>query len=121
MVNSFKGALAELLALKPCIEIFKQLKEKNILPPNSKLYIGDIVYIKRKKGNGFLKGADMYILLDEPKLNNDSTITVAGVIEVKSYTESRRKLNKQLDLHVTRSKRGLSVNGLLLFRYVKRP
>lgn len=112
MVNFFKGALAELLASKACSQLLKHLQQKRELPANARLYVGDVVSVHRAKGKGFLKGADMYVLIEENGADAASNITVAGVTEVKSYIQSKSRLRKQLDLHVRRAKRGLRVNGV---------
>ena len=112
MVNCFKGAVTELLAVKSCSHLLKQLQRKGELPANSQLYIGDIVGVHRASGKGLLKGADSYILIREHSQETDSFITVAGVTEVKSYICSRSRLDKQLDQHIQRGKRGLFGDGL---------
>ena len=112
MVNCFKGAIAELLASKACLQLIKQLQQKRELPANSRLYVGDVVNVHRGNGNGLLQGADLYVLIEEHRPDAASNITVAGVAEVKSYILSKSRLRKQLDLHVRRAKRGLLVNSV---------
>jgi hypothetical protein len=88
MVNSFKGAVTELLATKACMNLMKHLKETSQLPVDFRLYVGDAVGVYRPTGKGFLKGADMYILTQNGGTRRSSIITVAGVVEVKSYKKS---------------------------------
>lgn len=112
MVNCFKGAIAELLASKACLQLIKQLQQKRKLPANSRLYVGDVVSVHRGNGKGLLKGADLYVLIEEHRQDAASNVNVAGVAEVKSYIQSKSRLRKQLDLHVRRAKRGLLVNSV---------
>jgi hypothetical protein len=112
MVNCFKGAVAELLATKACLHLLKQLQRHRELPANARLYVGDITGVHRVKGEGLLKGADQYILIEEHRPDAASSITVAGVTEVKSYIQSRSRLHNQLGKHVRRARRGLWVNGV---------
>ena len=112
MVNCFKGAVAELLAAKACLHLLKQLQQNRELPANARLYVGDVVGVHRAKGKGLLKGADLYVLIEEHRPDAASSIAVAGVTEVKSYIQSKSRLRKQLDQHVRRAKRGLRVDGV---------
>ncbi|NQS98750.1 MAG: hypothetical protein HQ591_09870 [candidate division Zixibacteria bacterium] len=112
MVNSFKGAVTELLAAKPCLNLMKKLQKEGRLPPNARLYVGDSVAIRKASGKGFLKGADQHILIKEKRPDGASTITVAGLTEVKSYIQSESRLREQLDRHSLRVKRGLQVSGI---------
>jgi len=112
MVNCFKGAVAELLAANACSRLLKRLQENRRLPTNARLYVGDVVGVRRAKGKGRLKGADLYVLIEEDGPDAASSITVAGVTEVKSYIQSKSRLRKQLDRHVRRAKRGLQVDGV---------
>ena len=112
MVNSFKGAVTELLSVRACLQVLTRLKQDDQLPQNARLYVGDSVRVQRTKGKGFLKGADFYILIEENKPETSRSITVAGVIEVKSYYQSERRLRKQLDQHLQRAQQGLEVSGV---------
>ncbi len=112
MVNCFKGAVAELLATKACSILLKQLQQQAELPTSARLYIGDIVGIRRIRGKGFLKGADQHILIGAPNMGDGSNITVAGVSEVKSYICSAGRLRRQLDQHLRRAERGMRVAGV---------
>jgi len=111
MVNSFKGAITELLATKPCMRLMRQLQNNGQLPTNSRLYVGDSVKIHQYRGKRFLKGGDQHILIkyDSPI---GETCTVAGVTEVKSYFLSSNRLHQQLDRHLLRSKQGLRINKM---------
>jgi len=110
VVNSFKGAVTELLALKPCLILMERLQRGGKLPPDAGLYVGDAVKVRRATGKGFLKGADQYILLKEH--GAVPGIVIVGVTEVKSYRLSERRLRKQLDQHLNRSRNGLMVKGV---------
>ncbi len=112
MVNCFKGAVTELLATKICVQLVKRLQRSGQLPSNARFYIGDSVKVHRVGGKGLLKGGDQHILIEEGRAGEDSSITVAGVTEVKSYIPSHRRLRKQLDRHLRRTKLGLRVDGV---------
>jgi len=110
MVNCFKGAITELLAVKPCMHLMKRLQTNGQLPYDVRLYIGDSVKNYRQTGKGLLKGADQYLLIQHKDPCDRSCISVAGVTEVKSYFLSQKKLWAQVDRHLLRSKQGLKVN-----------
>jgi hypothetical protein len=112
MVNCFKGAIAELLAVKPCLNLMEQLKRDGTLPDEARLYVGDAVRVHRAKGKGRLKGADLYIMIEECKLNAPASIVVGGVTEVKSYPTSESRLREQLYRHLKKAEQGLQVEGI---------
>ena len=112
MVNCFKGAVTELLAAKPCLHLLRGLQQEGELPPNARLYVGDSVAIHKAREKGLLKGADQHILIEEKRPDGASSITVAGLTEVKSYIRSESRLCEQLDQHLRRAKRGLRVSGV---------
>jgi hypothetical protein len=106
MVNSFKGALTELLAAGACQRLMRDARLAGQLPTGAKLYVGDSVLVRRATGKGGLKGADLHILV-----RTDQGVTVAGVVEVKSGHKSAEALAAQLDKHVRRARQGLVVAG----------
>ncbi len=114
MVNCFKGAVTELLAAKACSDLLTRLQQDNQIPQSAKLYVGDSVGIYRRRGKGLLKGADLHILIEErrPLSDTTSSITVAGLAEVKSYIPSESRLRTQLDQHLHRVKQGIQINGV---------
>ena len=111
MVNSFKGAVAELLAVRACLHLLRRLQRDGKLSQDARLYIGDSVYIHRARGKGVLQGADLHILIGDDGPNAATGITVAGVAEVKSYFQSEKPFRKQLDKHLQRAKHGLRISG----------
>lgn len=112
MVNCFKGALAELLASASCLSVLAQLQQNGSLPDEARLYVGDVVSVNRLRGTGLARGADLHILIENRKPGATPTVTVAGVAEVKSYFQSKQRLQAQLDKHILRAERGLRVCGL---------
>ena len=100
-----------MLAVKACMNLMKHLTKAGQLPTEARLYVGDAVSVFRKAGKGFLKGADMYVLMRDRKTGNVPAIVLAGVIEVKSYRQSRKRLLGQIDQHLRLAKRGLRVDG----------
>ena len=132
MVNCFKGALAELLAVGPCLHILRQLQAEKRLPREARLYAGDAVRAAPLKRTGFAKGADLHILtLGSPASNSTIrgrlvrqppspgfggprecptySVAIGGIAEVKSYFQSEEGLRLQLKQHLARSGRGLRV------------
>ena len=112
MVNCFKGAVTELLAARACLHLLKRLQQDCKLPRSARLYVGDSVGINKARGKGLLKGADLHILIEEHRPDAATSITVAGVTEVKSYIRSASRLRQQLDQHLRRAKQGLWVDGV---------
>jgi len=109
MVNCFKGAITENLAAAPCLRILKKMQKEHYLPPSTKLYAGDSILAAHRKGRGFAKGADLYFLCENCSTSEEHSLIVNGVVEVKSYHCSTKRLMKQLDQHLVRTQRGLCV------------
>jgi hypothetical protein len=112
MVNCFKGAITELLAAAPCMWILKKMQKEHYLPPSAKLYAGDSVLVARRKGRGFAKGADLHFLCEHCSSRGNRSLVVNGVVEVKSYYCSPKRLKKQLDKHLARAQRGLRIREI---------
>lgn len=109
MVNCFKGAITENLAAALCLRILKKMQKEHHLQPSAKLYAGNSVLVARRKGRGFAKGADLYFFSENCSTSGDRSLVVNGVVEVKSYYCSPKRLMKQLDQHLVRAQRGLRV------------
>lgn len=109
MVNCFKGAITEMLAAAPCMRILKKMQKERCLPPSTRLYAGDSVLVARRCGRGFAKGADLHFLCEHCSSIGERSLVVNGVVEVKSYYCSSKRLMKQLDQHLVRAQRGLRV------------
>ncbi len=109
MVNSFKGALTELLAAGACQQVVERMCLSGTLPESSRLYVGDSVMILREPRRGVLKGADMHVLVASEQKLGSSNITLAGVVEVKSGRRSSGDISIQLERHILRGGRGLRV------------
>lgn len=121
MVNRFKGDLAELLALEPCLELVRVLKAARKLPPSIALYSGALVreptrsgiVASRRRGR-FTYGADG-LLLEAPATSRVRAATspvVHGVIEVKSMRRSVKPLIRQARNHLTRLRGGLRLGAV---------
>jgi hypothetical protein len=114
MVNRFKGELAELLALEPCVKLVKTLQGDNNLSLNADLYWGDMVQERRKvsftdpnsRWGSFTKGADGLIVKRKTK---QLTIEVLGVVEVKSMPVSTKRLSEQIKMHISRLNGGVKL------------
>lgn len=107
MVNCFKGALAELLAVGPCMRILRKMQARKRLPLDARLYVGDAIMSRQMKGDAFAKGADLHILRRCQARRESPTVAVSGVVEVKSYFQSEERFRRQLNRHVARARRGL--------------
>jgi hypothetical protein len=112
MVNSFKGAVTELLAVEPCLHLVEQLRLSGVLPGSTRLYVGDAVMVLRESGKGVLKGADMHALIVHAKQAAGPSVTVAGVAEVKSGRKCAGAMCRQLDRHVLRTRHGVRIVGV---------
>ena len=110
MVNRFKGELAELLAIEPCIDLVDQL----LLPNDIKLYLGDTIQERNRintvtegsisRWGNFTKGADGLIAAD-----SKNKLIIHGVIEVKSMTLSLKKTITQIERHILRLNGGVKL------------
>ena len=110
VINSFKGKLAELLAIWPCLRIVARAKTKGLVPQEARLHFGETVTVPRARGTGTEYGADMHILaFDRPR----TSVRVAGLVEVKSYAATFRRIQRQLEKHSAKCCRGLLVAGKL--------
>lgn len=122
MVNRFKGELAELLSLEPCLQLVHQLQTEGLLPEGIKLYWGDMVQERRRTGRtdgeskpqwgDFTKGADGLIVEPVSSKNKSANdrLTIHGVIEIKSMPLSKRKILMQIQRHISRLNGGVKLN-----------
>jgi len=114
MVTRFKGELAELLAIEPCLKLIEELKRKKRISSLTQLYWGDSIQepcqipgtILTPEWAGFRKGADGLLVEDL-----DNILKVHGVIEVKSMVRSRKRVLAQIDNHIARLKGGVELVG----------
>lgn len=109
MVNAFKGALMELLACAPCLRLMSDLREQGHLSDRTRLHVGDSVLAAHSGTSRFGKGADLHVLAVERSDRGIDQVTVAGVVEVKSYPLSQRRLREQLNRHLRRASLGLRI------------
>src|SRR5215213_5272137 len=109
MVNRFKGELAELLALEPCINLIDELKQRGHISSGVRLFWGDLIQEKNIKSESeesttswghFTKGADG--LLAEIVGKVQESIEVQGIVEVKSMHRSAKKIISQINSHIAR-------------------
>jgi hypothetical protein len=118
MVNRFKGELAELLALEPCLTLVEQLQHSHRLPDEAQLFWGDVIQ-ERALRHGrqplrwspFVKGADGLVVravCDGPR---PPSLGVLGAIEVKSMARSTKRVLRQVDAHLLRLRGGLRLEG----------
>ena len=112
MVNCFQGAITELLATGPCLELMRHLKKNSELPRNTRLYSGDSVRVYSEKGKRLLKGADLHLIIEQHRGNSPPCVSVVGVAEVKSYICPESRMREQLSRHVRRAKRGLRAGSV---------
>lgn len=110
MVNSFKGAVAELLAAGAVTRLVKRLGREGSLSSGARVFVGDAALAKETKGSGWRKGADLHIL-EEGVGDRGRIVRLAGVVEVKSYFLSEWRLKEQIGQHIRRARRGLLIRG----------
>jgi hypothetical protein len=117
MINRFKGELAELLALDPCIKLIHELKQKGHISSLTHLYWGDMIQEPRRidpeSGNSpqwgsFTKGADGLLI---EKVRN--VLKIQGVVEVKSMFLAKKRVLAQIDKHIARLSGGVKLKGRL--------
>jgi len=111
VINYFQGALAELLAVEPCAQLMKKLQGEGRIPPESRIYVGDIIAASVVGRSGFAKGADMHILAIKRSATKIASVEVVGVVEVKSYQASQSKVLKQSREHLRRVALGMRVGN----------
>lgn len=109
MVNSFKGAVAELLAAGAVARLVKRMKQEGRLRSGARVFVGDAVFVRESKGTGWRKGADIHVLEEETG-KGERRMRVASVAEVKSYFRSEQRLREQIDQHIRRARRGIRVS-----------
>ncbi|HVZ39673.1 MAG TPA: hypothetical protein VHI13_10385 [Candidatus Kapabacteria bacterium] len=109
MINCFKGAIAELLAARACCGLLKQLQHDERASKDARLYVGDAVRARTLWRPGFRKGADLHII--DRSLSGGRAV-VQGVGEVKSYQPLESRLERQLDNHLRRARRGIEICGV---------
>lgn len=117
MVNRFKGELAELLAIEPCIALVRRLQSKSRLPSSRQFYWGEMIGERRKisrpdssevSWGGFTKGADGLIVSESrPSSGAEKLRDIKAVCEVKSMRQSYRKLADQITRHLSRLNGGV--------------
>lgn len=129
MVNRFKGELAELLSIEPCLELVNKLINEGILPGSIKLYLGDMIQQRRRtrfsdgqsnaQWESFSKGADGLIVEQISSLDDSykHKINIHGVIEVKSMPLSTKKVLAQIKSHISRLNGGLKIGGIIWSPY----
>jgi hypothetical protein len=121
MVNRFKGEVAELLAIEPCITLIQRLQREGYLPSDIHLYWGDMVRERRRIGKAseefktqwgnFTKGADGLLVerIQIQRGNRQKLLRVHGITEVKSVIRSNRKVLDQINHHIVRLSGGVKL------------
>lgn len=105
-INSFKGALAELLAVGPLVDLAKRRHGSGAFEAAPTLYAGDVVLARKPGRKDWAKAADFHLLRTE---DDTDQVEVAGVAEVKSFVTTFQKLYPQLRGHLARVRRGLRI------------
>jgi hypothetical protein len=121
MVNRFKGDLAELLAIAPCLRLVKRLQKEGQLANNIELYFGETIAERwqarqpgKKPWGGFVKGSDGLIIekTKPPTTTGSQGITIHGLVEIKSMPVPETKLLTQLKRHRARLQGGVKLAGV---------
>jgi len=118
MVNRFKGELAELLAVEPCIQLMEQLESEGRVQSAVDLYCGEMVQERRRirtpeaestvVWSGYVKGADGLMVNNRSPATRDG-LDVVGIIEVKSMVLPWRRVARQIGQHIARLEGGLKL------------
>ncbi|MBI4307041.1 MAG: hypothetical protein HY678_12045 [Chloroflexi bacterium] len=106
VVNAFKGRLAELLAVGPCVHLIGDCMATGLIPDGARLYVGDTVRVAGVTRDALRKAADMHVVSV-----HGQSVTAHGVVEVKSYSIAADRIRTQLGRHVSRLRRGFVVSG----------
>ncbi len=139
MVNRFKGELAELLALEPCVRLIQRLQQERHLPSGIHFYWGEMVQERRRtrrangeskaRWGGFTKGADGLLVEQIPIQQGkpQNLLRIHGIVEVESMTRSKRKVLEQINSHIMRLNGGVklgirewSPDNIALFKNAKK-
>lgn len=107
VVPKFQGGLAELLAIGPCAKLVGSLIRGGLLPAGSRLYMGGLVRAPRVTSSVMDQVADGILI--EQSHEDAAHAVIGGVLEVKSYRSSPRRLRRQVDQHLDRMRQGLRV------------
>ena len=105
VINTFQGALAELLAVGPCVRLFEDLRRSGRLPADARIYVGDATLLKAGASERWAKGMDVAVLHATPS----GLTRVAGVAEVKSYALTQKRLEGQIGRQLRRARRGILI------------
>jgi hypothetical protein len=124
MINRFKGEIAELLAMEPCVKLLQQFYKNGQTPSGVHLYFGNAVKQRRRirmrgdEGNerwgNFTKGADGLLVEKVPieaKKPRDA-VKIHGVVEIKSMALPNRRVIGQIDKHIQRLGGGVKLGEM---------
>jgi hypothetical protein len=110
-INSFQGQLAELLAVRPAVRLAQEIGGPTGLAGAPQIFVGDAARAHPLRGNAWLKAADLHLLDLGVAADGAQSVTVRGLVEVKSYSVSAERLRPQVEKHLRRARRGLEVQG----------
>ena len=113
MVKSFQGALAELLAVAPCLSRLRRRQQQGAVPTEARLFVGDAVKVRQLRRPAFAKGADFHFLIaPAPSETNDApAVTLLGIGEVKSNFTPAARLAAQVEKHRARPRSGVRLGN----------
>lgn len=119
MVNRFKGEIAELLALEPCVKLAQRLYQDGHLPSGVNLYFGYTVKQRNRirmannqgneKWGSFTNGADGLLVekMSVQQSKRFDAIKIHGIIEVKSMALPNKRVIDQINRHIQRLRGGI--------------
>jgi len=116
LVSKFQGCLAEFLAIRLCVELVAELATSARLPQDAFIVWGSdlrerlVAEEEASLTEGWHQGADGLIIAFDTA-EAEPRIVVYGAIEIKSNQTSTRKLEVQIDKHLSRLSRGLKVGA----------
>jgi hypothetical protein len=107
IVNLFQGELAEMLALRPLARLLRMLRADGRIPVDALVYVGDTVRAPTDGRSSVALGADIHLIRHgtDPK-----RASLLGIAEVKSYPLPETRLVEQLERHIRRSLRGVTID-----------
>lgn len=117
MISRFKGELAELLALEPCVRLVSRLQSEGRLPFDAHLFWGPVIREHRysrgvygesgQTWGGYAKGADGLVVHAPSGMSHGSQISIHGIVEVKSMPRSSNSVIDQIERHRARLSGGV--------------
>lgn len=108
-VNCFQGELAEILAVGPVVRLGDEIAGQEGATGSARVFVGDTVFARGLHRHTWSKTGDFHLLKVGVASDGHIRLAVLGVVEVKSYITSAKRLQPQLGRHVERASLGLRI------------